>query len=225
MVDRDDTGSGADRDPVEELAESFIERHRRGERPQISEYAEKHPELAGRIRELFPALVMVEQLGSAEVDGARAPPAAADAVRELGDFTILRRIGGGGMGVVYEARQESLGRHVALKVLPGHALLSESHLVRFRREAQAAAHLHHTNIVPVHAVGEHEGLHYYAMQLIQGQNLEKVIEELRQLREAEAARAAGPEASGAAPPRAGSGDGIAERLRSGAFECDEGAGG
>ena len=217
MVDRDDTGTGADRDPVEKLAESFIERHRRGERPQISEYAEKHPELAGRIRELFPALLMVEQAGSAEIAGARAAaaPGKAEPARELGDFTILRRIGGGGMGVVYEARQESLGRHVALKVLPYQSLPAESHLERFRREAQAAAQLHHTNIVPVYAVGEHEGLHYYAMQLIQGQSLEKVIEELRQL------RAAGAAAAGAQPA---SGESIAERLRSGIFERDGDAG-
>src|SRR5262249_34468364 len=80
------------------------------------------------------------------------------------------------------AVQESLGRHVALKVLPFHSLMGPSHLERFRREAQAAARLHHSNIVPVFGIGEHEGIHYYAMQFIQGQSLDDVIEEVKRLR-------------------------------------------
>jgi serine/threonine protein kinase/WD40 repeat protein len=87
------------------------------------------------------------------------------------------------MGVVYEAEQISLGRHVALKVLPAHALLDPRHLQRFRREAKAAARLHHTNIVPVFGVGEQDGLHYYVMQFIQGLGLDVVLDELRRLRQ------------------------------------------
>src|SRR5690349_20527458 len=86
------------------------------------------------------------------------------------------------MGVVYEAVQESLGRHAALKVLPAHALLPPTHLERFHVEARAAARLHHTNIVPVHGVGEHSGTHYYAMQFIQGQGLDEVLKEVIRLR-------------------------------------------
>ena len=97
------------------------------------------------------------------------------------------------MGVVYEAEQESLGRHVALKVLPGHALLDPRQLARFQREARAAARLHHTNIVPVFGVGEQDGLHYYVMQFIQGQSLDAVLEELRRLRRSR------PAAAGALP--------------------------
>jgi serine/threonine protein kinase len=93
----------------------------------------------------------------------------------LGDFRILREISRGGMGVVYEAVQLSLGRRVALKVLPFAAALDARQLQRFKNEAQAAAQLHHTNIVPVYAVGCERGVHYYAMQLIEGQNLAKVI--------------------------------------------------
>src|SRR5262249_5193276 len=78
---------------------------------------------------------------------------------------ILREVGRGGMGVVYEAQQLSLGRHVAIKVLPAHALLDPRHLARFQREARAAARLHHTNIVPVFGVGEEGGLHYYVMHI------------------------------------------------------------
>ncbi len=210
MDARDTTNAGRDRDPIDALAESFIERYRRGERPEIAEYIERCPEHADRIRELFPTLLMVERLGSAEARdaGTRAGRAEAKAVREIGDYTIVRTIGSGGMGVVYEAQQESLGRRVALKVLPSQALLNEGHLERFRREAQAAARLHHTNIVPVYDVGEEEGLHYYAMQLIHGQSLDKVIEELRQLKEEEEER-------GESSDTERSGGGIAARLRSG----------
>src|SRR5262245_39230858 len=88
------------------------------------------------------------------------------------------------MGIVYEAEQESLGRHVALKVLPRQALLKTTYLERFRREAKAAGRLHHTNIVPVFGVGEHDGTHYYAMQFIAGEGLDKVLGDLRRLRAA-----------------------------------------
>ena len=86
------------------------------------------------------------------------------------------------MGVVYEAVQESLGRHVALKVLPAEALPDPKRLERFRREARSAARLHHTNIVPVFGVGEADGRHYYAMQFIDGHPLDAVIDEVRRLK-------------------------------------------
>ena len=106
--------------------------------------------------------------------GSEPPPA------QLGDFRILREVGRGGMGVVYEAEQISLGRRVALKVLPFAAALDARHLQRFKNEAQAAAHLHHSNIVPVFAVGCDRGVHYYAMQFIDGQTLADVIRQMRQ---------------------------------------------
>jgi serine/threonine protein kinase len=109
----------------------------------------------------------------------------------LGDFRILREVGRGGMGVVYEAVQESLGRHVALKVLPSHALLNPRHLRRFLREARAAAKLHHTNIVPVFGVGEGNGLHYYVMQFIVGSGLHEIIGELRRIKSASRTTAGG----------------------------------
>ena len=106
-------------------------------------------------------------------------PAAASPKR-LGDFEIVREIGRGGMGVVYEAWQSSLKRRVALKVLSGQLGLTSQAVVRFRREAEAAAKLHHTNIVPIYATGEQDGTHYYAMELIEGPSLQVVIRALKQ---------------------------------------------
>jgi len=99
--------------------------------------------------------------------------------RRLGDFQLIREIGRGGMGVVYEARQLSLNRRVALKVLPPGLGLSREAKVRFEREAHAAAKLHHTNIVPVHAIGEQDGHHFYAMELIEGRSLDALLDEMR----------------------------------------------
>jgi serine/threonine protein kinase len=99
--------------------------------------------------------------------------------RPLGDFVIGHEIGRGGMGVVYEARQTSLNRLVALKVLSASLGLSRNAVQRFHHEAEAAAKLHHTNIVPVYATGEQDGTHFYAMELIEGSSLEQVIRELR----------------------------------------------
>src|SRR6516165_8050152 len=101
------------------------------------------------------------------------------ALRRLGDFEIVRELGRGGMGVVYEAGQTSLGRRVALKVLAPGLGLTPRAVDRFRREAEAAAKLHHTNIVPVYAIGEEDGTHFYAMELIEGPSLDHVIRQLR----------------------------------------------
>jgi WD40 repeat protein/serine/threonine protein kinase len=181
------TDSSRDRDPLDRMAEEFVARHRRGERPALTEYVELHPELAEEIRDLFPALVMMEQLKPADADptgafaGGGGVPAC-PAIDRLGEFRILREVGRGGMGVVYEAVQESLGRHVALKVLPMNGRIDPVQMERFRLEARSAARLHHTHIVPVHGVGEHEGVHYYAMQFIPGCGLDAVINDLRRLR-------------------------------------------
>jgi serine/threonine-protein kinase len=171
-----------------ELAHEFAARLRRGERPMLTEYADRHPELADQIRELFPALVEMEHFGSdvGPESGPFFPGGGREAAvpRVLGEYRVVREIGRGGMGVVYEAVQESLGRHVALKVLPDRRALAPNQLERFIREAKAAALLHHTNIVPVFGVGAHEGVHYYAMQYIEGQGLDAVLAEIKRLRRA-----------------------------------------
>jgi WD40 repeat protein/serine/threonine protein kinase len=193
------TASTSDRDPVERLAEEFAQRRRRGEKPTVEEYCDRHPDLADEIRAVFPALLVMEDLAPAR--GELTGPLLTEeresvpVPRKLGEYRLLREIGHGGMGVVYEAVQESLGRRVALKVLPFHALLQPTHLERFRREARAAARLHHTNIVPVFSVGEDHGVHYFAMQYIEGQGLDVVLEDLKRLR---GRRTEGDRASGTA---------------------------
>jgi WD40 repeat protein/serine/threonine protein kinase len=200
------TDSSADRNPVDRLAEEFAERCRHGERPSLTEYTAKYPDLADEIRLVFPALAVLERfkpaVDEATGDFGGGTRQVGPCPERLGDYRLIREVGRGGMGVVYEAEQESLGRRVALKVLPGHALLDGRQRLRFRREARAAAQLHHTNIVPVYGVGEADGLHYYAMQFIQGQPLDQVLEELRRLRQAEGGPAASPTpGTGITPPK------------------------
>src|SRR6266487_3389880 len=99
----------------------------------------------------------------------------------LGDFRILREVGHGGMGIVYEAEQLSLGRRVALKVLPFAATMDPKQLQRFKNEALAAAHLDHPHIVDVHGVGCERGVHFYAMRFVEGHTLAEIIDQLRTL--------------------------------------------
>jgi WD40 repeat protein/tRNA A-37 threonylcarbamoyl transferase component Bud32 len=161
---------------LERLADEFAERHRRGERPTVEEYAERHPALADDLRELLPAMVELEKAQQVMVPEAPTPPAEGE--RLFGDFRILREIGRGGMGVVYEAEQLSLGRRVALKVLTQKMLTDAKQKRRFEREARAAAKLHHTNIVPVFGVGQNDGNPFYVMQFIHGMGLDQVVREL-----------------------------------------------
>ncbi len=167
-------------DLVDRIAEEFAERCRRGESPAIGEYARRYPQYAGKIRELLPSVAMMEKLKRSV--GAASDPSAGlhePRLERLDEYRIVRELGRGGMGIVYEAVQESLGRHVALKVIPRHGLLDAKRRQRFQREAMAVAQLHHTNIVPIFAAGEHDGLPYYAMQYIRGQGLDRMLETWR----------------------------------------------
>jgi serine/threonine protein kinase len=162
---------------VGQVADEFTQRLNRGERASVEEYVEKHPEIAELLREVLPALGLLRRpdVGAALADGD--PNLAAP----LGDFRLVREIGRGGMGVVYEAQQLSLNRRVAVKVLPFAAAMDPRRLQRFKNEALAAASLHHEHIVPVYFVGCERGVHFYAMQYIEGLSLAAIIAELRRV--------------------------------------------
>ena len=167
---------------LNQLGEEFAERFRRGERPALQEYIDRHPELADEIREFFPEMVELEQVKEDRKEATEPPTSCSlPPLGRLGDFRILREIGRGGMGVVFEAEQVSLGRHVALKVLAQRLLVDARTRRRFEREAKSAARLHHTNIVPIFGVGEQDGMPYYVMQFIHGLGLDAVLEELKKL--------------------------------------------
>src|SRR5262249_52914015 len=145
----------------------------------LEQFLAAHPEHADVLRAMLPALHVLADLGGSSTAETASPAAPSEeakpALGELGDYRIVREVGRGGMGVVYQATQVSLGRPVALKMLPFAAALDAKQLQRFKNEAQAAAHLHHQNIVPVYAVGCERGVHYYAMQFIEGQTLAALI--------------------------------------------------
>jgi serine/threonine protein kinase/DNA-binding beta-propeller fold protein YncE len=168
-----------------------------GRPPDPEQLLVEHPAVADRLRACLASLRLVERaagsLAGAAVDGESAD---ADRPEVLGDFRIIREVGRGGMGVVYEAEQVSLGRRVALKVLPLAATMDARQLQRFHNEARAAAGLHHTNIVPVFGVGCERGVHYYAMQFIDGRTLADVIAQQR--REGVQQLPTGPEPEAAA---------------------------
>jgi serine/threonine protein kinase/WD40 repeat protein len=163
---------------LNQLADEFATRQRNGERPRLEEYCKRYPNLADEIRSLFPALVELERVKDDAGDQLAVTATTLPPITELGDFRLLREVGRGGMGVVYEAEQVSLGRRVAIKLLPATVFRDPAKRRRFEREAKAAAKLHHTNIVPVHGFGEHDGTPYYVMQFIPGLGLDAVIHEL-----------------------------------------------
>jgi serine/threonine protein kinase len=174
-----------DRDDVEQLADEFLDRLRAGECPSVDEFVSEHPDLAEELRGLLKAIVLLERNAAPEeqVPQTVTEEAAGDgAPRQIGDYVIVREIGRGGMGIVYEAAQQTLERQVALKVLSSPGLLSPAHLERFRREARAAARLQHSHIVPVFDFGVQDGTYYYAMQFVAGQSLDLVIRSLQQAR-------------------------------------------
>jgi serine/threonine protein kinase len=169
---------------LENLLEEFAGRLEAGEAVEVAAFAEAHPEHAEQLRRVLPTMLVLADLGRSASSSGAAPASAGSeseaAPGVLGDFRIIREVGRGGMGIVYEAEQVSLGRRVALKVLPFAATMDPRQLQRFHNEARAAAGLHHTNIVPVYGVGNERGVHYYAMQFIEGRTLADLIADQRQ---------------------------------------------
>jgi serine/threonine-protein kinase len=185
-------GNKADVPRDERLAQllaGLTEQLRRGAEPDVAAVAREHPDLADELRDLWAAILIAEELGKSVGDspptliaaadgaGAEASPAPPTTpfVRTLGDYDLLEELGRGGMGVVYKARQRSLDRVVALKMLRGGNLASAADVARFRAEAEAAARLGHPHIVAVYEVGACDGQAYFSMQYIDGTTLAKLL--------------------------------------------------
>lgn len=172
------------RDRLTAILDRYLSALESGAPPDREELFRLHPDLAEPLQSYLESLDELHDAAAgfghpSLAAGTGAEPAAQGDEKRLGDFRIIREVGRGGMGVVYEAVQISLGRRVALKVLPFAAVLDSKQVARFKNEAQAAAQLHHPNIVSVYAVGVERGVHYFAMQFIDGQPLDVALTELR----------------------------------------------
>jgi tetratricopeptide (TPR) repeat protein len=169
-----------------EVLDAYLAAAEEGRAPSREELLAEHPELAEKLETCLASLEFIRR-ASLSATPLVLTPKAEDAndgdpgLGDLGDFRIVREVGRGGMGVVYEAVQRSLNRRVALKVLPFAAAMDPTQLRRFHTEALAAAQLHHTHIVPVYSVGCERGVHFYAMQFIEGQTLAQAIGERRRM--------------------------------------------
>lgn len=175
------------------LLEDVSQKLRRGEQPDIESVATANPDLADELRRLFATLLVTDCVaagvdlfcsgadvtqdlsptGKSTVDHLAVGPGA----RRFGDYELLEELGRGGMGVVYKARQVSLGRIVALKVMLRGDMASSADLARFRSEAESAAHLDHPGIVPVYEVGDQDGQPYFTMKFVEGTTLAKRLAE------------------------------------------------
>ncbi len=148
---------------IDQIVEQIGDLVEAGRVEDVEHLIAAHPEYAVRLRQLLPA---IEALAVFDEASGESLIGATNSARQLGDFRIEREIGRGGMGVVYEAEQLSLGRRVALKVLPFAAMLDKQQLARFKNEARAAATLDHPNIVAIYSVGVERSVHFYAMHLV-----------------------------------------------------------
>ncbi len=155
-------------DIIDEIADEYLRRQQAGDNPSIDEYCRRYPEHEEEIRSLLGTIGLANELLADPSTPSSDSIDAALADRSISGYEIIRRIGRGGMGVVYEAKHQTLQRHVALKVMLGEHPRSSTAAERFQREARAIANLHHTNIVPLFEVGEDNGRSFLAMQLING---------------------------------------------------------
>jgi serine/threonine protein kinase len=162
---------------VEHVCEKYIELYRKDSAPSVAAFASDHPEIESQILDLLPTIIMMEGARSRSYGRRKDGNVSrgSEKIDELGDYKIVREIGRGGMGIVYEAHQSSLDRRVAIKLLPKH-MLNDEQVSRFHREASTAAKLHHTNIAPIYGIGQSSGFHFYAMQLLSGVPLDRYVE-------------------------------------------------
>ena len=186
---REAVGSAATPDPLESIIAEYLNDLREGRSTSVEALAQQHPDLAERIRELLPMVAAMEQLKSSQSLTPKKVPIPQDfQLERLGNCRIVREIGRGGMGIVFEAEQEPSSRRVAVKVLPWRSPGTSHWRDHFEREARTAASLHHPHIVPVYRYDEEDGWCYYVMHLVEGIGIDEII---RLLREPEAS--VGPE--------------------------------
>ena len=184
VTNKSDDGS-PDNEFIQQITDEFRHRLQQGDGVSIEEYCRQYPDFADQIREALRTVEFGQQdlsfsLGTEVAEFENEPPS-----EKIGLYRIVREIGRGGMGVVYRAEHESLGRHVALKVLPARMSSSPKAVARFQREGRSIASLHHTNIVPLYEVGEDQGQFFLAMQLIEGESLDQVIRKLSETEDSE----------------------------------------
>ncbi len=168
---------------VAEIFDELCERVTAGEEIDRAWIIEHYPQFAHEIDDLLPTLQLLLEFGQSSAGADHRVTTSSPALNEanLGDYLLIRELGRGGMGVVYEAEQVSVSRRVALKILPFAALLNQNQLERFNTEASAAARLHHPSIVTIYSIGCERGIHFYAMQLIDGPSLAEVIAEMQRV--------------------------------------------
>ncbi|MCZ6796205.1 MAG: protein kinase, partial [Planctomycetota bacterium] len=161
-----------DQDGLNEILSGYIDRLNGGEVLNLRKVQKEYPELAN---EIWTRLEVYQEVGGQKVPD--------HALGTLGDYTLRRQIGRGGMGVVYEAWQGSMNRQVALKVLPAGIAADRRACARFMREAQTAGQLHHENVVRVYSTGVEEGTPWYSMEYVEGETLAQVLAKIREAEE------------------------------------------
>ena len=154
-----------------ELLDQYLAQLQAGLRPDRAALLDEHPELASALT----CLEMLEGMASLPLEDTPHPSIAAELPRDFGPYQLLAKVGRGGMGVVYKARQKELDRTVAVKMILASHLASPEHIRRFQSEARAAARLRHSHIVPIHEVGQLHGQHYFTMEYIEGESLAERI--------------------------------------------------
>ncbi|MHC4491756.1 MAG: serine/threonine-protein kinase [Planctomycetota bacterium] len=157
---------------ADEIIGAWLQQKDQGEAPDPEEVIRAHPELADELRTRFEALLVLDHLFAAQAIEADHPT-------EIGSYRIIRELGRGGMGIVYEAEQPDLERRVALKLLSPRITNDAEAVARFYREAKATARLDHPNIVAVHEIGRDKAFLYYTMEFVDGRSLHEVFEERR----------------------------------------------
>lgn len=182
----EDAHDGASEQLLDSIVDEFTSQIRAGLNPQVIDFQERYPQLHCQLEELLGSVKAIESLKSTAA-GKAGSSASFDRTQfpmpeTIGEYQVLSELGRGGMGVVYLGKHQTLGREVAIKVLPPSLAASEDRVDRFQSEAQAAARLHHTNIVGVFGVGQNDSFHYYVMDFVAGRGLDEFIRERKKKR-------------------------------------------